>query len=219
MSADVDALKKKLELEKQKNSKLSKSLKEAVNDKFLYAQEQLPGMGEDTKGITLMQYRYAMLRAQYPKNGTYTDKWCAIKAGYAEKDAKQAATKVNNHPQVKKIIDRANAQQVADLGLDAGRVIGDVMTLADVAIGRQPYVVSMKNKETGKVSDVLMTGFDTSTALKANELLGKHLKLWTDKIEHGGEGGAPIQVAREVHYVNANNLENTKEALGVSDTE
>lgn len=36
--------------------------------------------------------------------------------------------------------------------------------------------------------------FDAGNALRGAELLGKHLKMFTDKVEHGGPDGGPIQI-------------------------
>ncbi|MFN8994448.1 MAG: hypothetical protein ACK5X3_12425, partial [Pseudomonadota bacterium] len=35
---------------------------------------------------------------------------------------------------------------------------------------------------------------DWGAALKGRELLGKHLRLFTEKVEHTGANGGPIQV-------------------------
>jgi phage terminase small subunit len=38
--------------------------------------------------------------------------------------------------------------------------------------------------------------FEANAVLKGAELLGKHLKMFTDKVELGGPNGGPIQVTR-----------------------
>lgn len=45
--------------------------------------------------------------------------------------------------------------------------------------------------------------YDATSALKGYELLGKHLKLFTDKHEHGGPGGGPIETVTRVELVAA----------------
>lgn len=38
-------------------------------------------------------------------------------------------------------------------------------------------------------------------AIRANELLGKHLKLFTDKTEHSGPDGGPIPTSMTVNFI------------------
>ena len=46
--------------------------------------------------------------------------------------------------------------------------------------------------------------YDASNALKGYELIGKHLKLFTDKHEHAGPGGGPIQNAVTFSFTGVN---------------
>lgn len=205
---------------------LKKKLTQVEADAFNYSQQSFPGMGEDTKGINDMQYRYAVLRALYPNTGKYTDRWCGIKAGYKEKNVDQILTSVKKNPIVKKIINRARAKQVDKLKLTSAEVIGDIMTIKDRAMGKLPYFTT----EIGSVEDgtdengnikfkpvpyqVMRQDYEPKGALKSAELLGKYLKLWTDKTEITGKDGKPIEVTqthRRVSYVMPDKDVNKKE--------
>lgn len=51
-------------------------------------------------------------------------------------------------------------------------------------------VLDSRGKPTGEYR------YDGSVANKALELLGKHLGLFKDKVEHSGPGGGPIEVTK-----------------------
>jgi phage terminase small subunit len=87
----------------------------------------------------------------------------ARQAGYKGNDVTLGAVGAENlkKPQIAAFIQ----QRVEDVIITADEVLGDLKKIKD-----------------GK-------GERTSDKLKALELLGKYLKLFTDKIEHGGEVG------------------------------
>lgn len=67
--------------------------------------------------------------------------------------------------------------RVAQAGMAADEVLRETAAMARL----QPFATSdARAAMQGK--------------MKALELLGKHHKLWTDKVEHTGPGGGPIQV-------------------------
>jgi len=52
-----------------------------------------------------------------------------------------------------------------------------------------------EGEETGEYK------FDASAVLKGAELLGKHLKLFTDKQEHSGPNGGPVEMNWKINFV------------------
>jgi len=93
----------------------------------------------------------------------------AIRAGYSEKTANRIGhenlTKLDIQQEIKKLMDkRANK---ADISSES--VLNGIIDVID------------RNK-----------GEDDKTVLKGYELLGKHLKLFTDKVEHSGEIKMPV---------------------------
>jgi hypothetical protein len=72
---------------------------------------------------------------------------------------------------VRAALDAARKRIAAKLELTAESVLTDLDRLA------------MAAEKAGKFGD----------AIRARELLGKHLKLFTEKHEHGGIGGGPVQ--------------------------
>lgn len=94
-------------------------------------------------------------------NGTQA----AIRAGYSEKTARQVATENLAKPYIQEYVQSLMDKRAVKVSITAEDVLNDILETRKAA------------QQDGKHSD----------RLKANELLGKHLKLFTDKIEHSGQ--------------------------------
>ena len=89
------------------------------------------------------------------------------RAGYAAKGnaAEVAAARLLRHVQVAEAIQAGMDARSAKTGLTAEYVLESIQRIA----------------ESAEAAD------DRAAALKGHELLGKHLRLFTDKIEHSGK--------------------------------
>jgi phage terminase small subunit len=119
-------------------------------------------------GMTAKQERFV---AEYMVDGNATR--AALAAGYSERTATRIGSELLTMPKVRKALDEARARIAAKLELTAEKVLADIARIA------------LKAEAAGEFT----------AALKGNELLGKHLKLFTEKHEHGGIGGGPVQFA------------------------
>lgn len=117
-------------------------------------------------GITDKQERFI---AEYLVDGNATR--AAIAAGYSERTAARIGSELLARPHVRAAVTEGRKRIAAKLELTAEKVLTDLDRLA------------MKAEKAGKFSD----------AIRARELQGKHLKLFTEKHEHGGIGGGPVQ--------------------------
>lgn len=117
-------------------------------------------------GLTLKQERFV---AEYLIDGNA--KRSAEAAGYSVKTAVRIGSELLAKPAVRAAIDAAQAELVAKLQLSAEQTLKDIARVA------------RKAENAGEFS----------AALKGHELIGKHLKLFTEKHEHGGIGGGPVQ--------------------------
>lgn len=107
--------------------------------------------------------------AEYLVDGN--GKRSAIAAGYSPRSAMRQASDMLQHPAVKKALTAGRRRIAKKLELSAEKVLGDIERIANAAEKAKKY----------------------GDALKGKELLGKHLKLFTEKHEHGGIGGGPVQ--------------------------
>ncbi len=116
------------------------------------------------KKLTLKQQRFVK---EYIKTGHGTNS--AIKAGYSEKTAKEIASENLTKPNIKVKIEKAMSEEAKKLGITAEYVLNNIKQIAE--------------NENEKV---------IPTKLKANELLGRHLKLF-----HEGEMDVTLKEHRE----------------------
>ena len=94
----------------------------------------------------------------------------AIRAQYSAKTAGNIAEQVIKRPHVAAAIQKAMNERAERTGITADMVLQNIARIATKA-------------EHAK---------DFGAALKGNELLGKHLKLFTERHEHTGKDGGPI---------------------------
>ncbi|HOW49043.1 MAG TPA: terminase small subunit [Rubrivivax sp.] len=116
-----------------------------------------------------------------PKQQRFVDEYlvdlnataAARRAGYSERTAEQQGPRLLGNVGVRAAIAERAARISAKLELTAEKVLRDIARVANKAEHEGEY----------------------SAALKGHELLGKHLKLFVDKVEHGGPNGGPIPLA------------------------
>lgn len=113
-------------------------------------------------------------------------KQAAIRAGYSERTAEQGAAQLLRNIKVLEQVRLAQAAKAKRNELNADEVLNDLRELRDMCMGRKPVKISQKQKdEDGNVfyEEVEITQFDANGANRSLELLGKHLSLWTEKID------------------------------------
>ena len=82
----------------------------------------------------------------------------AIRAGYSEKTAGVMGYENLNKPQIAAAVQSAMAERSQKLDLSADDVLQSILSIRGMAVSAEEF----------------------SSALKANELLGRHLNLWKD---------------------------------------
>ena len=95
----------------------------------------------------------------------------ALRAGYGARSARTNAYRLLQKPKVTEAIRRAVEARAERLQLSSEDVLRSIVDIRGRAV----------------------TGGKLTQALKANELLGKHLKLFTDRVEHSGPDGSSIE--------------------------
>lgn len=95
----------------------------------------------------------------------------AIRAGYSGRSAGQRAHDMLKHPVVKAALTRELKAQAERTLITADKVLLDIQAIGDKALRAKEF----------------------SVALRSRELLGKHHKVFTDKVEHSGPNGGPME--------------------------
>lgn len=121
----------------------------------------------------------------------------AIRAGYSKKTAKQAAQRIMNRDDVKELLQKEMDQRAERTGITADYVLNTIYETVERCRQAYPVLDRKGNQVYAETPDGEMLPaytFDSKGVLKGCELLGKHLKLFTEKHEHTGADGGPIVV-------------------------
>jgi len=134
----------------------------------------------------------------------------ARKAGYSEKNARQTAVRLMRDARVKALIDERMKARSERVEIDQDRVLKEI---SRVAFGDPRKVMKwgprgvkliasskLTDDEAAMVSETGQTiskdggslRLKLNDKLKALELLGRHLGMFRDKLEHSGPDGGPI---------------------------
>lgn len=123
----------------------------------------------------------------------------AIRAGYSAKTAYSQGFDLLRKPEVQQAIDAAQKSRSERTQIDADYVLRTIQETvercrqAKPVLDRQgkPIMVETPDGELAPAYD-----FDPMAVLKGAELLGKHLKLFTDKTELTGADGGPVAIQK-----------------------
>jgi phage terminase small subunit len=129
-----------------------------------------------------------------PKQQRFVDEYlvdlnatqAAIRAGYSEKTARQVATENLSKLAIAEAIQKRQDERAERTELTQDEVINDFREIRDIAMGRKPKTIKLRQGD-GEWAEQEVYDYDLANAHKANEALGRHLKLFTDKIEHSAD--------------------------------
>lgn len=125
--------------------------------------------------------------AEYKLSHNATE--AAQKAGYSAHSAYSQGQRLLKNAEIQRRIAEADDQRLKRLELDADYVLRGIRETIERCRQIEP-VLDRKGQqvycETEDGQEVPAFTFNALGALKGYELLGKHLKLFTDKVEHSG---------------------------------
>lgn len=108
-------------------------------------------------------------------NGTQA----AIRAGYSPKTANEQAARLLAHVSVRSHVQKLMDERVERVARSADDVLRDLHKIKEV---------NMRETDDGEM-------VNSSAALKALELEGRHIGMWVDKVEHSGKIGLEQLIA------------------------
>jgi len=166
---------------------------------------------EDEEKFQNLSEKQKMFCQEYIKdfNGTRAAK----EAGYSEDTARQTASENLTKPDIILYLQHLKEQRMNRLQLEQDDVIRDLQIVKNRSMQAYP-VRDREGVPTG------LWTYDANAAIKATELLGKHLGMFiTNKVEHSGENGKPISITSdiEVEALSTQQLESLKDILETSE--
>lgn len=126
-----------------------------------------------------MTDKQKMFVKEYMKDLNATQ--AAIRAGYSENSAKEIGCENLTKPNIQEAIQKEMADRIAKVEIDAEYVLGSLKKVAERCM--QEEEVMKYNYDTKELEGTGEFKFDSSGANKSLELLGKYLKLFTDRTE------------------------------------
>ena len=111
----------------------------------------------------------------------------ARRAGFNEKTAGSMGNELLNKPEIKELIIKEMKDRSERTQITQDYVLNNIKEIGERCMQKRPITEwDRETKSYVVVKDEFdrsMWEFDASNALKAQELLGKHLNLWTDRKE------------------------------------
>ena len=149
-----------------------------------------------------------------PKQSRFVDEYlkdlnatqAAIRAGYSKKTAHRIGAENMQKPAIVDAIQERMDRRAERTEITADYVLHGIAK--NIARCEQGSPVLDRNgepvmTETPDGQIAAAWRYDPTNALKGYELLGKHLKLFTDKHEHAGPNGGPVETVTRVELVPA----------------
>jgi phage terminase small subunit len=130
-----------------------------------------------------------------PKQQRFVDEYlidlnatqAAIRAGYAKRRANCMGFENLRKPEIATAIQAGMAKRAKRTEITQDYVLKTIRDTIERCAQAEP-VLDRDGEQTGEYK------FDAAAVLRGAELLGKHLKMFTDKTELTGAGGAPLGI-------------------------
>lgn len=114
----------------------------------------------------------------------YNGTQAAIRAGYKEKSARVTASKLLTDANILARVYELQKEQLDRLAISQDYVV--LQLLETYKCCREPSPVMRYDPSTGEMEETGTYQFDSKGALRALELLGKHLGMFNDKLHVSG---------------------------------
>lgn len=116
----------------------------------------------------------------------------ATRAGFSAKTARVKASQLMDLPHVAEAIEAEMALRAERTEITQDYVLLGLKEVAERCLQRAPVMAGEVQERDEEGRHVWQ--FNPAGANKAFELMGKHLGMFKDKVEHSGPGGGPIEI-------------------------
>lgn len=114
----------------------------------------------------------------------YNGTKAAQRAGYAEKTAAAQASRLLKNVNILSRVRALQKERLEKLAVTQESVLLNLLEVYDRCMQKKP--VYEWDYETGQYKETGEYAFDSKGALRALELIGRHLAMFTQKVEHSG---------------------------------
>lgn len=129
----------------------------------------------------------------------------AVRAGYSEKTANRIASENLSKPDIMERVAELKRERTKRVEITADYVLSNLQEVVERCMQREPVMC-----RTGQVIDEdgnHLWEFDSKGALRGLELMGKHIGLFSDKVQLSGNDGGPIQEELTIRLVRPNHAD------------
>ena len=122
----------------------------------------------------------------------------AIRAGYSGKTANEQGSRLLANVSISEAIAEAQNKRAERTEITQDYVLTNIQKVIERCMQVQQVDNCLTQTEDGELAQAFM--FKEQGALKGLELLGKHLGMFKDKIEHSGDPNNPINMSLKVVF-------------------
>ena len=110
----------------------------------------------------------------------------ALRSGYSEKTARQVGSENLSKPYIQEAIQKEVQKRASGVSITVEDVLQDLIDTRLQCQGKMSYIDAQGNE---RIDSAAVNG-----RIKNNELLGKYLTMFVDKVEHSGEQTIKIDI-------------------------